>query len=57
MPVTLIVHPGTGTIIDADDNVYVVTVDTGDALPDEDIVDLAVRQGSLFRVATSEPLA
>jgi hypothetical protein len=56
MPVTLIVHPGTGTIIDADDEVYVVTVESGDALPDEDIVDLAMRQGNLFRAATTEPL-
>lgn len=56
MPVTLIVHPGTGTIIDADDEVYVVTIDDSEELPDWDIVDLAMQRGERFRSATSEPL-
>lgn len=45
--ITLVVHPGTGTFMDANDGVLVVTMHTDalDSLDDSDVVCYAERHG------------
>lgn len=55
MAVTLLIHVGTGTIIDADDDVRVLVVEDGDTFEDDnDIVTFALEHGTVLRLADTQ---
>lgn len=45
---TYIVHPGTGTILDADDNVYIINASSN--IEEDDLIDCARSVGTPYRV-------